>query len=104
MDMLRLKKAFAGVSAAAIMLTQMGTAFAAYSDVSEGAWYKSAVDAFVTAGYLDGTQARFRGSDNANRAEFIKLVVELNGGVINAAPATPSFDDVGTGEIGRVHV
>ncbi len=93
---IRLKKLFAGVSAVAIMLTQVGTAIAAYSDVSAGAWYKDAVDAFVDAGYLDGTQNMFRPGDNANRAEFIKLVVELNGGVINATPSTPSFDDVPT--------
>ena len=94
---LRLKKVFAGVSVAAIMLTQVGTALAAYSDVSAGAWYKDAVDAFIDAGYLDSAQTRFRPGDNANRAEFVKLVVELNGGVINSAPAQPSFDDVATG-------
>ena len=92
-----LKKMFAGVSAAAIMLTQVGTAIAMYSDVPEGAWYKSAVDSFVEAKYLDGAQTRFRGTDNANRAEFIKLVVEISGGVLDQTPAVPSFDDVSTG-------
>lgn len=92
-----MKKMFAGVSAAAIMLSQVATAVAAYSDVPAGVWYEDAVSAFVDAGYLDSTQSKFRGTDNANRAEFIKLVVELNGGVINTAPATPSFDDVSTG-------
>jgi hypothetical protein len=97
MDISRLKKVFAGMSAAAIMLTQVSAAFAAYSDVAAGAWYKDAVDSFVDAGYLDSAQTRFRPGDNANRAEFVKLVVELNGGVINSAPAQPSFDDVATG-------
>lgn len=97
MDISRLKKMFAGVSAAAIMLSQVGTAIAAYSDVSAGVWYEDAVMSFVDAGYLDATQTRFRGGDNANRAEFVKLVVELNGGIINSAPAVPSFDDVATG-------
>ena len=97
MNISSLKKTFAGVSAAAIMLSQVATALAAYSDVPAGVWYESAVDAFVDAGYLDAAQTKFRGTDNANRAEFIKLVVELNGGVINSAPATPSFDDVATG-------
>jgi hypothetical protein len=97
MDISRLKKVFAGVSASAIMLTQVATAIAAYSDVPAGVWYEEAVNAFVDAGYLDSTQAKFRGTDNANRAEFVKLVVELNGGVINSTPATPSFDDVATG-------
>ena len=97
MNLSRLKKVFAGVSAAAIMLSQVATAVAAYSDVPAGVWYEDAVNAFVDAGYLDSSQTKFRGTDNANRAEFVKLVVELNGGVINTAPAVPSFDDVATG-------
>ncbi len=92
-----MKKWFAGVSVAAISLTQVGTAFAAYSDVPAGVWYKEAVDSFVDAGYLDESQARFRGSDLANRAEFVKLVVELNGGILSTPPAVPSFDDVASG-------
>lgn len=97
MDLSRLKKAFAGVSVAAISLTQMGTAIAAYSDVPAGVWYEQAVSAFVDAGYLDSTQSRFRGGDSANRAEFVKLVVELNGGILSTPPAVPSFTDVATG-------
>ncbi len=97
MDISRLKKMFAGVSAAAIMLSQVATAVAAYSDVPAGVWYEDAVSAFTDAGYLDSTQSRFRGTDNANRAEFVKLVVELNGGVINTVPSVPSFDDTATG-------
>lgn len=97
MDISRLKKVFAGVSAAAIMLSQVATAIAMYSDVPAGVWYADAVKAFTDAGYLDSTQTKFRGTDNANRAEFVKLVVELNGGVINSTPSTPSFDDVATG-------
>lgn len=92
-----MKKLFAGMSAVAISLTQMGTVFAAYSDVAAGVWYEDAVDAFTDAGYLDASQTRFRGGDNANRAEFIKLVVELNGGILSTAPAVPSFDDVKAG-------
>ncbi len=98
MDISRLKKLFAGVSIAAMSLTQVGTAFAAYSDVPGGVWYEDAVQAFVDAGYLDSSQARFRGGDNANRAEFVKLVVELNGGILSTAPSVPSFDDVKPGE------
>ena len=94
---LRLKKAIAGVSVAALSLTQVGTALAAYSDVPAGVWYGDAVNAFVDAGYLDATQARFRGGENANRAEFVKLVVELNGGILSTPPAVASFDDVSTG-------
>ncbi len=93
-----MKKLFAGVSAVAIMLTQVGTALAAYSDVPAGVWYSQAVTRMTDAGHLDATQAKFRGMDNANRAEFVKLVVELNGGVLNTAPAVPDFDDVATGQ------
>lgn len=91
------KKLFAGVSAAAIALTQVGTALAAYSDVPAGVWYEEAVESFLEDGYLDASQTRFRGNDNANRAEFIKLVVELNGGILSTPPAVPSFDDVRPG-------
>lgn len=91
------KKLFAGVSAAAIALTQVGTVLAAYSDVPAGVWYEEAVDSFTEDGYLDASQTRFRGNDNANRAEFIKLVVELNGGILSTPPAVASFDDVRPG-------
>lgn len=91
---LSFKKVLAGVSTAAIAFTQVGTAFAAYSDVPAGSWFGEAVDAFVDAGYLDANQTRFRGGDLANRAEFVKLVVELNGGILSTPPASPTFDDV----------
>ena len=97
MDFSRLKKVLAGMSVAAISLAQAGTVFAAYSDVSAGAWFGDSVKAFTDAGYLDATQARFRPGDNANRAEFVKLVVELNGGILSTPPAVASFDDVSTG-------
>ncbi len=94
MDLSRLKKVLAGASAAAITLTQIGSVFAAYSDVPSGIWYEDAVMSFTDAGYLDASQTRFRGTDNANRAEFVKLLVELNGGILATPPATPTFDDV----------
>lgn len=81
----------------AALLTSVGTVHA-YSDVSEGVWYKDAVDAFVEDGYLDGTKAAFRGEDKATRAEFVKLVVELNGGILESAPVVATFDDVKTGD------
>ncbi len=92
----RFQKVFAGVSVAAIALTQVGTALAAYSDVPAGVWYESAVMDFMSRGYLDANQARFRAGDSATRAEFIKLVVEVNGGILGTAPAQPSFNDVAT--------
>ncbi|MFH1670623.1 MAG: hypothetical protein ABIA92_03475 [Patescibacteria group bacterium] len=97
MDFTRLKKVLAGVSVAAISLTQAGSVFAAYTDVPSGVWFEDAVNAFVDAGYLDAGQTRFRGGESANRAEFVKLVVELNGGILSTPPAVPSFDDVATG-------
>lgn len=97
MDFSRLKKVLAGVSVAAISLTQVGVVFAAYNDVPTGVWFKDAVDSFVSAGYLDATQTRFRGGDSANRAEFVKLVVELNGGILSTPPAVASFNDVAPG-------
>lgn len=97
MNISSVKKLFAGVSAVAISLTSVGSVFAAYSDVPAGVWYEEAVDAFTDAGYLDANQTRFRGGDNANRAEFVKLVVELNGGILSTPPAVPSFDDVKPG-------
>jgi len=97
MDISRFKKTLAGLSIAAMMLTQVGTAFAQYSDVASGVWYEDAVQAFVDAGYLDAAQARFRGGDAANRAEFVKLIVMLNGGLLSTPPAVPSFNDVATG-------
>ncbi len=91
------KKMFAGMSAVAASLALMGSAVAAYSDVPAGAWYADAVQAFTDAGYLDASQPRFRGTDHANRAEFTKLVVELNGGILSTPPAVPSFDDAAPG-------
>ena len=93
MDFSRFKKAFASVSVAALTFTQVGTALA-YSDVPSGVWFEASVNNFVAAGHLDSSQARFRGGENATRAEFVKLVVSLNGGVISTPPAVPSFDDV----------
>ena len=79
------KRVLAGLSVSAMVLTQAGTILA-YSDVPSGIWYESAVSDFVDAGYLDSSQAKFRGGDHALRAEFVKLVVELNSGILGTAP------------------
>ncbi len=94
MDIVRFRKVLAGISVAALTLTQVGTVIAAYGDVPAGVWYAEAVGEFVDAGYLDASQPRFRGGETANRAEFVKLVVEMNGGILATPPAVPSFDDV----------
>ncbi|OIO54795.1 hypothetical protein AUJ46_02300 [Candidatus Peregrinibacteria bacterium CG1_02_54_53] len=61
-------------------------------DVSQDAWYASTVSAFTDAGYFPGDTA-FRPGDNATRAEFVELIVKLQGGV-TGAPTGQSFDDV----------
>ena len=96
MDLSTFKKAIAGISVSALVLTQAGITLA-YNDVPAGIWYEEAVDDFVAAGYLDSGQSRFRGGDPALRAEFTKLVVELNGGILGTAPSVPSFSDVPVG-------
>lgn len=93
MDISRFKKVLAGLSVAAITLGQVGGVLA-YSDVSDGVWYGEAVASFTDNGILDASQPRFRGGDNANRAEFVKLLVMLNGGLLSTPPAVGSFDDV----------
>ncbi len=94
MDFTRAKKLLAGVSVAAMMLTNVSVAVAAYSDVPAGVWYGDAVQSLLEKGALDATQARFRPEDPANRAEFFKLVVELSAGLLGTEFSTPSFDDV----------
>lgn len=94
MDFIQAKKVLAGVSAAAIMMSQVSVAFADYSDVPAGVWYADAVQSLMEKGALDTTQTRFRPEDSATRAEFFKLVVELTSGLLGSAPETPSFDDV----------
>ena len=93
MDISKFKKIIAGVSVSAMMLTQAGGVLA-YTDVPSNAWFADEVSDFVAEGFLDGSQAQFRGGDPALRAEFVKLVVELNGGIYGTAPSTPSFNDV----------
>jgi len=66
-----------------------------YGDVPEGVWFRESVQAFLDAGYLDPKQKTFRPVANATRAEFLKLVVEQNGGVLQDPPAVPSFTDAG---------
>ena len=49
MDISRFKKAIAGLSVTALVLSQ-GAAVLAYTDVPRGVWYEDAVDDFVAAG------------------------------------------------------
>ena len=69
-----------------------------FPDVPAGAWYEDAVENFVQEQYLDASQPRFRGGDRAARAEFVKLVVELNGGILVETPSDSHFSDVSPGD------
>ena len=57
MDLSKFKKAIAGLSVSAIVLTQAGTILA-YSDVPNGIWYQDAVDDFpMHAGHFPREEA-----------------------------------------------
>ncbi|PIR48106.1 hypothetical protein COU80_06050 [Candidatus Peregrinibacteria bacterium CG10_big_fil_rev_8_21_14_0_10_55_24] len=63
------------------------------SDVPTGSWFYTPVQNFAEAGYLEN-EPRFRPNDQATRAEFIKMLVEMNGGVLTVPPESASFVDV----------
>lgn len=67
---------------------------APFPDVPEGAWYHGAIASFLEQGYLDRQQPHFRAGDRASRAEFVKLIVLLNGGILDELPETSHFADV----------
>ncbi|MFA5800056.1 MAG: S-layer homology domain-containing protein [Candidatus Peribacteraceae bacterium] len=62
-------------------------------DVASDAWYSSALSDFISNGWISASKP-FRSSDVATREEFIRLIVEMNGGVLRELPSQPSFDDV----------
>lgn len=62
-------------------------------DVTADTWYSTALSTFVDAGWIPGQQS-FRPADLATREEFIRLIVEMNGGILRELPTQPSFDDV----------
>lgn len=69
------------------------SAVASPLDVPVDSWYSSTVSDFVNAGYFDETQP-FRPTEKATRAEFVQLLVRLQGGVVHAPFTIQSFDDV----------
>src|SRR3990167_5237181 len=69
-----------------------------YADISPDAWYREEVQEFLNQGYLNSRQPLFRAGDRSTRAEFMKLVVELNGGILDEIPSKPSFSDVSAGD------
>jgi hypothetical protein len=68
-----------------------------FPDVVQGSYYEDAVRLFLERGFLDDSQQNFRPNDASTRAELTKLVIELHGGILTSAPASPSFDDVRPG-------
>ncbi|MBT3834832.1 S-layer homology domain-containing protein [Candidatus Peribacteria bacterium] len=69
-----------------------------YSDVGTSNWFYDSVESFVEQEYLDASKDKFRPADLALRSEFIKLVVEINGGIIDELPDMPGFSDVSPGD------
>lgn len=65
-----------------------------YTDVPAGAWYESAVKAFLGLGILDATQPRFRPNDSSARAELAKVLGKLHGRMPETLPKVMQFDDV----------
>ncbi len=68
-----------------------------YGDIAQNAWYVNDVQDFLDRGYLDRTQSSFRPGELATRAEFAKLLIEVQGGMlVHVAPHMQHFDDVST--------
>jgi hypothetical protein len=68
-----------------------------FPDVPVSSYYYDAIRSFLDKGFLDASQLTFRPSDDALRSELAKLIVVVNGGLLNAMPSTASFDDVAVG-------
>ncbi len=68
-------------------------------DVTTDAWYSNALSVFISNDWISASQP-FRPSGVATREEFIKLLVKMNGGILNDPPSQPSFDDVPVRSLG----
>ncbi len=64
-----------------------------FADVPTGAWYAHAVRVLLSKGYVDATQKNFRPADTTTRAEFLKMLLTLNGTSASTPPLIASFDD-----------
>ncbi|MDO8649514.1 MAG: hypothetical protein Q7R81_07080 [Candidatus Peregrinibacteria bacterium] len=82
-----------GFLAAIALVLAPSIGFANPLDVPADSWYSSTVSSFVNAGYFEATQP-FRPTEKATRAEFVQLLVNLQGGVTHAPFTIQSFDDV----------
>jgi hypothetical protein len=88
---------FGGISSSSRSSSASSRSRTTFPDVEQGSFYEEAVEDFLEHGYLDSNQSRFRPADASTRAELTKLVIELNGGILNDSPDRPSFDDVRPG-------
>ncbi|MFH1670606.1 MAG: S-layer homology domain-containing protein [Patescibacteria group bacterium] len=77
-----------------LFLLEKATA-APYIDVPSRSWYEQIVQQFKDAGLLHRVRTNFKPSDNAIRADFMQLMLDVQGGITVAAPRNPSFNDVG---------
>jgi len=64
-----------------------------FQDVPSDAWYAPALEKLLLKGWIQSGET-FRGTDPANRAEFIKLLVDASGGFLLEHPEESSFDDI----------
>lgn len=74
--MIKFKKFVASLLSVAVVLTTSATTVRAYSDVESDAWFAPYVTALSEAWVFDSSKESFRPSDNMNRAEFVKTLVE----------------------------
>ena len=91
--MIKIKKLIAGVASVAIVLMTSVTSVQAYDDVSSWDWFSPYVEALADAWIFDGSKDMFRASDNMNRAEFVKTMVEA------AWISTDDVEDAGFSDI-----
>ncbi len=70
------------------------TVFALPSDVPEESWYSDTLEMFLDEGILTVNDDPFRPGDDATRAEFIDILMQLTVDYSGDAPADPAFDDV----------
>lgn len=74
--MIKFKKIIASLLSVAVVLSTSATTVRAYSDVDSDAWFAPYVTALSEAWVFDWSKSSFRPSDNMNRAEFVKTLVE----------------------------
>lgn len=81
-----------------VMLTHGAFASSAlFSDVPQNSWYAEYVSRLVDEGIVDASE-NFRPADSLNRAELVKMVINVIDGLKDySEPPTATFDDVPKG-------